>query len=241
MGKQYFAIQQAQREADLYIFGDIVTYEMLEGDVSGHGIVQQIKDLDVDRINVHIDSYGGVVSEGWAIYNALKNHPAQVVTYGDGFVASAALYPFMAGEERYASNLSAYYFHQVMSGAYGYAKDLRAAADEAEMLTEVGIAAFTGNTSLTAGEVRQLMESETWLTPSEALDRGIATAILADSAPKYAQGAKRQLLERVFQKAPEPPREDPQEPEAPWEETEQKHQAPSILQMLGNLFAEKEE
>lgn len=35
MGKQYFAIQQAQREADLYIFGDIVTYEMLEGDVSG--------------------------------------------------------------------------------------------------------------------------------------------------------------------------------------------------------------
>lgn len=72
MGKQYFAIQQAQREADIYIFGDIVTYEMLKGDVSGHGIVQQIKDLDVDRINVHIDSYGGVVSEGWAIYNALK-------------------------------------------------------------------------------------------------------------------------------------------------------------------------
>ena len=56
MGKQYYAIQQAQREADLYIFGDIVPFEMFEGDVSAHGITQQIKDLDVDRINVHIDS-----------------------------------------------------------------------------------------------------------------------------------------------------------------------------------------
>ena len=241
MGKQYYAIQQAQREADIYIFGDIVPFEFFESDVSAHGITQQIKDLDVDQINVHIDSYGGAVSEGWAIYNALKNHPAKVVTYGDGFVASAALYPFMAGDERFASNLSAFYFHQVWISASGYADELRAAANEAELMTEVGLNAFTDNTGMTADEVRELQKSETWLTPSEALDRGIATAILADSAPKYAQGAKRQLLERVFQKVPEPPREDPQEPEAPGEETEQKHQAPSILQMLGNLFAEKEE
>lgn len=241
MGKQYYAIQQAQREADIYIFGDIVPFEFFESDVSAHGITQQIKDLDVDQINVHIDSYGGAVSEGWAIYNALKNHPAKVVTYGDGFVASAALYPFMAGDERFASNLSAFYFHQVWISASGYADELRAAANEAELMTEVGLNAFTDNTGMTADEVRELQKSETWLTPSEALDRGIATAILADSAPKYAQGAKRQLLERVFQKAPEPPREDPQEPEAPGEETEQKHQAPSIMQMLGNLFAEKEE
>ncbi len=49
MGKQYYAIQQAQREADIYIFGDIVPFEFFEGDVSAHGITQQIKDLDVDR------------------------------------------------------------------------------------------------------------------------------------------------------------------------------------------------
>ncbi len=243
MGKQYFAIQQAQREADLYIFGDIVPFEMFEGDVSAHGITQQIKDLDVDRINVHIDSYGGAVSEGWAIYNALKNHPAKVVTYGDGFVASAALYPFMAGDERYASNLSAYYFHQVWISASGYADELRAAANEAEMMTEVGLNAFTDNTGMTADEVRELQKSETWLTPSEALERGIATAILADSAPRYAQGAKRQLLERVFQKAQEPPREPDlsQEPKAPEKQDERKQTTPSIMRMLGDLFAEKEE
>lgn len=242
MGKQYFAIQQAQREADLYIFGDIVPFELFEGDVSAYGITQQIKDLDVGRINVHIDSYGGAVSEGWAIYNALKNHPAKVVTYGDGFVASAALFPFMAGEERYASNLSAFYFHQVMVSASGYADELRAAADEADMLTEIGGKAFTENTSMTEEEVRQLMESETWLTPSEALERGIATAILADSAPRYAQGAKRQLLERVFQKAETPFQNPvPQEPKPIDKPTKQNQESPSIMQMLGNLFAAKEE
>lgn len=241
MGKQYYAIQQAQREADIYIFGDIVPFEFFEGDVSAHGITQQIKDLDVDQINVHIDSYGGAVSEGWAIYNALKNHPAKVVTYGDGFVASAALYPFMAGDERYASNLSAYYFHQVWISASGYADELRAAANEAELMTEVGLNAFTDNTGMTADEVRELQKSETWLTPSEALERGIATAILADTAPKHAQDAKRQILQRVLDKAPAPERIPEPEPEQKEPPQEEEKTSPSIMQMLGAYFTKKEE
>lgn len=241
MGKQYYAIQQAQREADIYIFGDIVPFEFFEGDVSAHGITQQIKDLDVDQINVHIDSYGGAVSEGWAIYNALKNHPAKVVTYGDGFVASAALYPFMAGDERYASNLSAYYFHQVWISASGYADELRAAANEAELMTEVGLNAFTDNTGMTADEVRELQKSETWLTPSEALERGIATAILADTAPKHAQDAKRQILQRVLDKAPAPERIPEPEPEQKEPPQEEEKTSPSIMQMLGDYFTKKEE
>lgn len=241
MGKQYYAIQQAQREADIYIFGDIVPFEFFEGDVSAHGITQQIKDLDVDQINVHIDSYGGAVSEGWAIYNALKNHPAKVVTYGDGFVASAALYPFMAGDERYASNLSAYYFHQVWISASGYADELRAAANEAELMTEVGLNAFTDNTGMTADEVRELQKSETWLTPSEALERGIATAILADTAPKHAQDAKRQILQRVLDKVPTTEQIPEPKPEQKKPPQEEEKPTPSIMQMLGDYFTKKEE
>lgn len=241
MGKQYYAIQQAQRQADIYIFGDIVPFEFFEGDVSAHGITQQIKDLDVDQINVHIDSYGGAVSEGWAIYNALKNHPAKVVTYGDGFVASAALYPFMAGDERFASNLSAYYFHQVWVSASGYADELRAAANEAELMTEVGLNAFTDNTGMTADEVRELQKSETWLTPSEALERGIATAILADTAPKHAQAAKKQILQRVLDKAPATERIPEPEPEQQETPKEEEKPTPSIMQMLGAYFTKKEE
>ena len=194
---RYFAIQQAERTADIYIFGDIVPFAFFEGDVSAHSIVQQIQELDVDTIRVHIDSYGGAVSEGWAIYNALREHPAKIVTFGDGFVASAALYPFMAGDERYASNLSAYFFHQVMTGASGYAEDLRRAADEADILTEIGMAAFTERAEITEEEVRQLMEAETWLSPQQALDYGIATAIVSDPVPRLQQGVKKMLMQKV--------------------------------------------
>lgn len=223
MAKQYYAIQQAERIAELYIFGDIVPFELFDGDVSAHGIVEEIKNLDVDVINVHIDSYGGAVSEGWAIYNALKFHSAKVNTYGDGFVASAALYPFMAGDNRYASNLSAYYFHQVMISASGYADDLRAAADEAEMMTEIGINAFTDNTRMSADEVRELQKLESWLTPAEALEKGIATAILADSAPKYTQDAKRRAIHSVFLSTPIIQNDSP----------------PSLIQALAGIFTSK--
>ena len=196
--KRYYAIQQLDRVADIYIFGDIVPFEFFDGDVSAAGIVDEIKDLAVDEIRVHIDSYGGAVSEGWAIYNALRQHPARVVTYGDGFVASAALYPFLAGEERVASNLSAYFFHRVSIRAEGYSDELRAAADEADMMTDIGISAFVERTSMDEAEVRRLMDGETWLTPAEALERGLATSITADAALPVAQAAKKSIMQRVF-------------------------------------------
>lgn len=201
--KKYYAIQQAGRTADLYIFGYIVPFALLDGDVSVHSLKEQIEGLDVDEIRVHIDSYGGAVSEGWTIYNALRQHPAKIVAYGDGFVASAALYPFLAGDERIASSLSAYYFHQVMVSASGYADDLRAAADEAEKMTEIGINAFVERTGMDADQVRQLMQAETWMTPAQALDCGLATSITSDGAPPIAQDAKKSIMQCLLQREAE--------------------------------------
>ena len=225
---RYFAIQQAERAADIYIFGDIVPFAILPGDVSGNSIVNQIKNLDVDVIRVHINSYGGAVSEGWAIYSALREHPAKIVTYGDGFVASAALYPFMAGDERYASNLSAYFFHQVMTFASGYAEDLRAAADEADVLTEIGMAAFTERAGMSEDTVRQLMENETWLSPQQALEYGVATAIVSDQVPRLQQGVKKLLMQKITGMAPA----DPSTLYAPTPKTDPKPNNINIMQLF---------
>ena len=203
MKHTYYAVQQFEKTADIYIFGDIVPQEKFAGDVSANGIIGQIRGLDTEIINVYIDSYGGSVSEGWAIYNALLEHPAQVDTYGMGFVASAAVFPYLAGENRFASNLSAYYLHQVMIGVAGYADELRAAAKEADMMTEIGIHAFLDRTNMDAGTVRKMMQAETWLTPEQALGYGIATAILADAAPKYTQDAKREIMQSLYQSKPQ--------------------------------------
>lgn len=226
--KQFFAIQQLDRGADIYIFGDIVSYPWTEhGEASGMSIVNQIKNLDVDEIRVHVDSYGGSVSEGWAIYNALRQHPAKVVSYGDGFVASAALYPFLAGDERIASNLSAYFLHQVIVSVDGNADDLRAAADEAEMMTEIGINAFVDRTGMTADEVRALMKVDTWLTPAQALDYGIATSITQDAALPVAQDAKKAIMQRVLN-----PPDETQPKEKPKEEPAEK----TLMQALAEII-----
>lgn len=229
--RKFYAIQQLDRGADIYIFGDILSYPWTEqGEASGMSIVNQIKNLDVDEIRVHIDSYGGSVSEGWAIYNALRQHPAKIVAYGDGFVASAALYPFLAGDERIASSLSAYYFHQVLVTASGYADDLRAAADDAEKMTEIGINAFVERTGMDADQVRQLMEAETWLTPAQALDYGIATSITQDTALPVAQDAKKAIMQRVLN----PP--DKKTETQPEEKTKEEPAEKTLMQALAEII-----
>lgn len=204
MGKCYNFRQEVPGVAELYIFGDINEKDMYDSDVPATGFAAELERITAPEINVHIDSYGGDVSAGWTMFNLLRRHPAKIRTYGDGFVASAALYPFLAGDERIASNVSAYFLHQVMTYAQGYADDLRRAADEAERITDIGINAFVEITRMDYDTVLNMMKAETWLTPDEALSYGIATSIVNDGMSQYAQSVKRQIMQKLRQSAIEP-------------------------------------
>lgn len=201
---KYYAYETNETEAHVYIFGDIVPFAYFEGDTSADSFRREISALDVQTIHVHIDSYGGAVSEGWALYNTLKEHPAKIITHGDGFVASAALYPFMAGDERILSNLSALFFHQVLVEVYGNADTLRAAAEEAEKINQIGLAAFT-SAGIDAETVLQLEKAETWVSPTEALELGLATAIKATDNARQSQSIKRDVMQRMLASAPTAP------------------------------------
>ncbi len=197
--KKFFSMQQTGREADIHIFGDIASERWSPADVSAFSLAQQIKDTDADVFNVYIDSCGGDVSEGWAIYNQLRQHPARVRTYGVGFVASAALYPFLAGDERYAVEPSAYFLHQVVVAASGYSEDLRGVADTADQMTEIGLAPFV-QAGIDADIVREMMQKETWLSPQGALNCGIATGILTHRANAgVMQSAKSLVIQRMLE------------------------------------------
>lgn len=212
--QSYYTLRKDESTATVYIYGDITADEDIDGGVCASSIVRQIEMINADTIHVHIDSYGGAVSEGWAIYNALLQHPAKINTYGDGFVASAALFPFLAGDNRYASNLSAYYLHEVLVSACGYADDLRAAAQDADTMTSIGIRAFVERAGMREEDIRELMRSETWLTPEQALEYNIATAVTADASTLYTQDAKKQIFQRIFStNCPHPERTIGKKPE----------------------------
>ena len=129
--------------ADLYIFGDICAYPWeSQGEQSGVSIVRQLKELDVDEIKVHINSYGGDVAEGLAIYNVLREHKAQIVTICDGFACSAASVVFMAGDKRVMQPASLLMIHNAWTIAMGNAEELRKTADDIEIITQASVEAY---------------------------------------------------------------------------------------------------
>lgn len=230
MPKPYFDIQQFGEQTDIYIFGDITRYaDEASQETSGHSLVQQLKkNPNTAEINLHIDSFGGNVSEGWAIYNALKDSRARVTSYADGFVASAAIYPFLAGQERIASNVSAFYFHPASQFTGGYAEDLRNAADALDQLTEIGLSAFT-NAGMEEQAARDLVNSKAWYSPTAMLEKGIATSIRktgdASGVSQSVRGLIVQQLMVPHKDVDPPPEPQPKEPPAKL----------SLMQMLCNI------
>lgn len=211
MPKPYFDFQQAGEQADIYIFGDITSFPYVESDTSAFRLARQLEQSEnLAEINIHVDSYGGEVSEGFAIYNAIRNKNAHVKTYADGFVASAAIYPFLAGDERVANNVSAFYFHPVIGGQYGYAEDLREAADELDKLTEIGLGAFTA-AGMKEQAARDLINSKTWYAPEAVLEMGLATSIQKQSNSKAALQSVRGLIVRQMLAVPAPTAKKPEE------------------------------
>lgn len=210
--KKYYSMETSGRTADIYIFGDIVDafetglneawgYDGL-GEVSGLSIANEIKNLDVDTINVHINSYGGYTAEGLAIYNTLKNHPAKVVTYCDGFACSAASLVFMAGDERVMSSASTLMIHNAWSEAEGNAAQLRQQADALEKISQAAGNAYMEHINISREELDALLDGEnhegTWILPDEAVKMGFATAISSAQESSIAnQSAMRMILQKL--------------------------------------------
>lgn len=194
--KKYYALETSGKEADIYIFGDITSWEWFENDVSSYTLSKEIQalDPDIEVINVHINSYGGEVAEGLAIYNMLRNHKAKVRTYCDGFACSIASVIFMAGDERIMGNASLLMVHNAWMWTYGNANQLRKDADDLDKITQASIEAYKVHVNITEEEIKELLDNEIWLLPSEALEMGFATAIVGETASNKAAASARKAL-----------------------------------------------
>ena len=198
--KHFYQLVTAGNAAEIYIYGDITACPHEDG-VSAASLSQQLANLQgVSQINVYINSYGGDVSEGVAIYNALKRHSARVVTYCDGMACSIASVIFMAGDERIMCDPSFLMIHDAWTCAAGNADDFRKTADDLDVITTASISAYMSHCRLSEQELRAKMKAETWLTHTEAVELGFATGILeAQDSEKPAQNAKKRAFELFLQ------------------------------------------
>ena len=196
--KKYYQLTQNGKSADLVIFGDITSWAWSESDVSAYNVQKEVADLDVDVINVHINSYGGEVAEGLAIYNTLKNHKATVTTVCDGFACSAASVVFMAGDMRIMNEASLLMIHNASSYAYGTSASMRKHADDLDVITGASKAAYMACVNITEAELTDMMDSETWIGPDDALNMGFATAIgVSDESDNATQSARKMVYDRL--------------------------------------------
>lgn len=198
MKNKYYSLVTNEQTATLNIYGDITSFPWFEGDVSLNNLSKQLDEMgDVSEINVYINSYGGEVAEGLAIYNALKRHKAKVTTYCDGFACSIASVIFMAGDERVMNESSLLMIHNAWTLAEGNAQELRKQADDLEKITQASVEAYKSHSSLSEEDIKALMDAESWILPSEAIEYGFATKIQKTENSKASQNSMFKLFEMV--------------------------------------------
>lgn len=199
--KKYFsmAVDNTARSADINIYGDITSYPWTEADVSAYNLSKQIEELkDIDTINIYINSYGGEVAEGLAIYNALKRHKARVKTFVDGFACSIASVIFMAGDTREMARASLLMIHNAWTYAEGNADELRKQANDLDVITTASKAAYLECINISEVKLKHLMDAETWITPADAVTMGFATGIVEDGARAAVnQSAKKRVYDAL--------------------------------------------
>lgn len=236
INKRYYSLAVEDREADIFIYGDITSWEWLESDVSSYTLAKEIEGLDVDVINVYINSYGGEVAEGLAIYNQLRRHKAKVKTYCDGFACSAASVVFMAGDERIMSNASLLMIHNAWMYTVGDPNQLRKDAEDLEKITEASINAYMSRVNITEEKLKEMMDAETWITPADALEMGFATSIIDGGVSKNAsQSVKKQLMSMIIQRQTEQQKAIQNQPEPTPRGPEPTQKENKLLKMLASF------
>lgn len=164
-------------------FFDFPDPEKEENSVASVKDLQEIlsKNKNIPTVNVYINSPGGSVNEGIAIYNILKRTRAYVRVFIDGFACSIASVIAMAGNAIYMPKSSMQMVHNAWTVAMGNSEELRKVADDLDKINEVVILAYMSKFKGTEKELRKLLDDESYLTAEECLKYGLCTKIVDDS------------------------------------------------------------
>ena len=164
-------------------FFDFPDPEKEENSVASVKDLQEIlsKNKNIPTVNVYINSPGGSVNEGIAIYNILKRTRAYVRVFIDGFACSIASVIAMAGNAIYMPKSSMQMVHNAWTVAMGNSEELRKVADDLDKINEVVISAYMSKFKGTEKELRKLLDDESYLTAEECLKYGLCTKIVDDS------------------------------------------------------------
>ena len=173
-------VKNDDKSAELMLYGDIA--ESFWGDtISAKEVAEYLENLDVDEINVYINSNGGDANAAIAISNALKRHKAKVVINIDGIAASAATLITCAGDIVKMPKNAFFMVHNPWVVAVGGSEEMRRQADTLEKYKNAIIETYLQKVNINKEKLSELMDNESWLNAEEALEYGFIDEIIENT------------------------------------------------------------
>lgn len=158
--------------------------------VNAKGLINKIKALgNIENITLRINSVGGDVFEAQAMYSYLKNHPANITVRIDGLAASAASLVAMAGNKVIMPSNALMMIHNPAGGVWGEAEDMRDTAEILDKIRDTIANVYIAKTGLDREKVISMMDSETWMTATEAHEMKFCDEV-ADAVEITAKAVK---------------------------------------------------
>jgi len=168
------------------------------GDYWGEGMTANIVSAVLRRVGadkpvtVFINSPGGDVFEGFAIYNLLRAHKGEVTVKVVGMAASAASLIAMAGDRVEVARAGFLMIHNTWAAVIGNRNDLRKASDELEQFDSAMVSIYEARTGIDASALSDMLDNESWLAGKDAIAKGFADAYLpADELDQDDEGSER--------------------------------------------------
>lgn len=184
--KKIWELKQATEPntLEMYIYGDVEgdgydwwNDEVIASETSANHFREELaKFPNATNINIYVNSYGGSVFEGTAIYNQLRRHQAFKTVYIDGFACSVASVIAMAGDKVVMPRNAMMMIHNAWTYAMGNSAELRKAADDLEVINRGNRQAYLqkAGDKINEEELVALLDAETWLTAEDCIRLGLA-------------------------------------------------------------------
>ncbi len=149
------------------------------GGITAKSVAAQLRAIGPRPIEIQINSPGGDMFEGIAIYNVLREHPQPITVKVMGMAASAASVVAMAGDEIQIGAASFIMIHNCWVMAVGNRNDLAETADFLEPFDQAMVDLYAARTGQDAKQVAKWMDAETYMSGSQAIEYGFADALLS--------------------------------------------------------------
>jgi ATP-dependent protease ClpP protease subunit len=175
-GQSWYRIrnQADQPTAEIWLYDTVGMWGITAGE-----FVDDLTQLHVQDITLHINSPGGEVWDGLAIYHALREHPARVTVRVDGAALSAASFIAMAGDRVLTAAQSQWMVHDAWGECIGNADDMTVMAAVLDQMSQMIAEIYHDRIRGGVTKWRNLMRAEEWLTGQQAVDAGLADELIA--------------------------------------------------------------